>query len=249
VDNLVVDSTNGSPLGTKLTLNGSFNTAALSIGANQTVAMANAGGALRVLTIGSLSLNAAAKLDLGKNELLVTATPATVLGYLKSGQIFTSSTGGALGYVPVGASQTEVRFTLRGDTNLDGHVDVTDLGNFASNYGRASGATWASGDFNGDGAINVTDLGDLASAYGGTVSLSASAAAITPVQSSNVAATAPSSDRKAVASPAASPTNIGFANGTAASVFSSGARIVDIIAGENDRLVALTGLEARAEME
>jgi len=55
---------------------------------------------------------------------------------------------------------------LSGDTNFDNKVDVTDLGNLASNYGATSGATWAQGDFDYDGAINVTDLGDLASNFG-----------------------------------------------------------------------------------
>jgi len=53
-----------------------------------------------------------------------------------------------------------------GDTNFDGHVDVTDLGTLATNYGAASGATWSQGDLSHDGAVNVTDLGDLASNYG-----------------------------------------------------------------------------------
>jgi hypothetical protein len=55
---------------------------------------------------------------------------------------------------------------VAGDTNMDGKVDVTDLGNLATNYGLTSGAIWSYGDFNGDHAVNVTDLGDLATNYG-----------------------------------------------------------------------------------
>jgi hypothetical protein len=60
-------------------------------------------------------------------------------------------------------------FTLLGDTNHDGKVDATDLGNLASNYGATSGANWAQGDFNYDGAVDITDLGDLASNYGASL--------------------------------------------------------------------------------
>lgn len=48
-------------------------------------------------------------------------------------------------------------------------MDVTDLGNLASNYGLGSGATWAQGDSSYDGSISVTDLGDLASNYGASL--------------------------------------------------------------------------------
>src|SRR5262249_21335168 len=50
---------------------------------------------------------------------------------------------------------------------LDGKVDVTDLGNLASNYGATAGATWAQGDSTYNGAVDVSDLGNLASNYGG----------------------------------------------------------------------------------
>jgi hypothetical protein len=59
-----------------------------------------------------------------------------------------------------------VAFTTPGDTNGDGTVDVGDLGILAANYGKTTGATWATGDFNGDGAVDVGDLGILAANYG-----------------------------------------------------------------------------------
>jgi pectinesterase len=70
-----------------------------------------------------------------------------------------------------------------GDTNLDGKVDVTDLGNLAGSYGAASGATWSQGDFNHDGAVNVTDLGDLASNYGASSPIGALSAVATAAAS------------------------------------------------------------------
>ena len=45
-----------------------------------------------------------------------------------------------------------------GDANGDGLVDVGDLGILGTNYGKVSGATWATADFTGDGAVDVGDL-------------------------------------------------------------------------------------------
>jgi titin len=55
---------------------------------------------------------------------------------------------------------------LDGDANLDGMVDVVDLGILATHYGVSSGATWGMGDSTGDGAVDVADLGLLATNYG-----------------------------------------------------------------------------------
>jgi hypothetical protein len=51
--------------------------------------------------------------------------------------------------------------TEYGDTNLDGKVDVADLGALASHW--QSAGTWATGDFNGTNTVDVADLGMLAS--------------------------------------------------------------------------------------
>mgnify|MGYP000923327682 CR=1 FL=1 len=53
-----------------------------------------------------------------------------------------------------------------GDANLDGVVDVTDLGILATNYGGDTDITWGLADFNCDGVVDVTDLGILATNYG-----------------------------------------------------------------------------------
>jgi len=55
---------------------------------------------------------------------------------------------------------------ITGDANLDGRVDVVDLGILATNYGRTASTTWAMGDFNNDGKVDVLDLGLLATNYG-----------------------------------------------------------------------------------
>ncbi len=57
-----------------------------------------------------------------------------------------------------------------GDANLDGGVNVGDLGILAGDYGQTEGMVWAGGDFTGDGAVNVADMGVLAANYGATES-------------------------------------------------------------------------------
>jgi hypothetical protein len=54
-----------------------------------------------------------------------------------------------------------IKYTYFGDSNLDGQVDITDLGNLASNW--QSSGPWTSGDFDYSNFIDITDLGLLAS--------------------------------------------------------------------------------------
>lgn len=60
-------------------------------------------------------------------------------------------------------------FTRYGDANLDGLVNVSDLGALATNW-QTSNAVWTSGDFNYDGFVDVTDLGLLATNWQAGVS-------------------------------------------------------------------------------
>jgi hypothetical protein len=114
--------------------------------------------------------DANAKLDLTNNELIVTMPLATVKLKL-NGAIFTSTprTGYALGSLDLGSNVTEVRFTLKGDTNLDGSVGVGDLGAIATFYGTTTGATWAQGDADGNGTVDIGDLGAFATNYGSSL--------------------------------------------------------------------------------
>src|SRR5439155_6873554 len=75
----------------------------------------------------------------------------------------------AIGYIDLAgadAGKFEVRYTLKGDTNLNGGVDVGDLGALATYYGLSGGQMWANGDFNQDHNVDVGDLGALATNYG-----------------------------------------------------------------------------------
>ena len=54
--------------------------------------------------------------------------------------------------------------TMFGDFNLDGVVDLIDLGMVGDEYGTGTG--WATGDSNGDGAVDLIDLGAVGDNYG-----------------------------------------------------------------------------------
>jgi autotransporter-associated beta strand protein len=82
-----------------------------------------------------------------------------------------------LGWNDDSVSQVTVAYALYGDTNLDGAVNVGDLGALATSYGISSGAIWSQGDFNYDGAVDVGDLGALATNYGSSLTGGGAAAA------------------------------------------------------------------------
>jgi hypothetical protein len=62
---------------------------------------------------------------------------------------------------PVPGTYEIVKYTWYGDADLNGQVDVADLGRLASNW--QSGGVWSDGDFNYSGFVDVADLGMLAS--------------------------------------------------------------------------------------
>jgi len=80
-------------------------------------------------------------------------------GYAEASDV---APGGTFSGQPVDSTAVVVKFTFDGDANLDGKVDVTDLGRLASNW-QQSNRRWAQADFSYDGVVNVTDLGLLAS--------------------------------------------------------------------------------------
>jgi autotransporter-associated beta strand protein len=129
----------------------------------------------------ALSIDSNARLDLTDNDLVidygVSSPAATVRQMLQDGRLFSSLADSTfrLGYrdnnipanivstfsgLPVDASSLLIKYTYAGDTNLDGAVDVTDLGNLATGWNHAS--LWYTGDFNYDGITNVADLKLLA---------------------------------------------------------------------------------------
>ncbi|HSV13282.1 MAG TPA: PEP-CTERM sorting domain-containing protein, partial [Tepidisphaeraceae bacterium] len=188
---LTIGAVGALPTGGSVSNNGAF-----IINADSTCGQLGAGGTTTINTGATLHIspsvginsqlhiifNGTGKLDLTNNELLTNQTPAGIRALLSSGVIFSSSAGAntALGYADQGGGVVEVKYTLRGDANLDGKVDVGDLGALATAYGSSSGASWVQGDFNYDGAVNVGDLGALATNYGLSLAGGTAAAAADP---------------------------------------------------------------------
>ena len=129
--------------------------------------------------VGSLNLFNG-KVDLGHGRLLIdygsaSDPAATVRGYLTAQKLFTSAAdqAHALGYADsadgivagIATGEFLVRYTSRGDANLDGKVDFSDLLLLAQHYGSA-GASWDRGDFDGNGTVDFSDLLILAQRYG-----------------------------------------------------------------------------------
>ena len=126
-------------------------------------------GQARAARIDELSIEPGGTLDIQSFEVL-TSTPAdTVRQYIQSGQLYSSTHADmtdplyTVGFESVVVDQQDaVRLVeaLAGDANLDGVVDVSDLGILAGHW-RQSGL-WPEGDFSHDGFIDVSDLGILA---------------------------------------------------------------------------------------
>jgi hypothetical protein len=66
---------------------------------------------------------------------------------------------------PVDATSIVIRMALKGDANLDGHVNLSDFNRFAVAFGQ-SGRGWSRGDFNYDNLVNLADFNILASTFG-----------------------------------------------------------------------------------
>jgi hypothetical protein len=144
-------------------------------------AQPNALGALvNNLAIGSGGGNG--RLDLTNNSMIIdyTGPVGTLVGdtraNLQSGKIFSTAATplitigygdnallgfGSFAGQAVDSSSLLLKYTYAGDSDLDGDVDVADLGNLASNW-QASGV-WTLGDFDYNGSVDVNDLGLLAS--------------------------------------------------------------------------------------
>lgn len=70
----------------------------------------------------------------------------------------------SFGGMSVDSTAILMHVALKGDTNIDGSVNFSDLLSLAQNYGGSG--TWANGDSDYDGAISFTDLLSMAQNYG-----------------------------------------------------------------------------------
>jgi fibronectin-binding autotransporter adhesin len=88
---------------------------------------------------------------------------AKALGFGEAAQLGVSSFSGQ----SVDGTSVVVRYTLAGDANLDGTVDLTDFTFLAANF-NGTNKTWLRSDFNYDGNVDLTDFTFLASNFNQT---------------------------------------------------------------------------------
>lgn len=165
---------------------------AITIGTDSTDAKLQLAKNIGSGTVSSLMISAGSTLDITNNSLAIdygTGNPspiASIFAAILSGyhdgawngmgiisSVAATHSAFAVGYadgstdggVVVPAGEVLIKYTLLGDANLDGTVNLTDLLSLLNNYGQ-SGKDWADGDFNYDGTVNLTDLLALLNNYG-----------------------------------------------------------------------------------
>jgi hypothetical protein len=151
--------------------------ASLTIGTGVTASITNSviGAALVAKTVQPTAFtltDSSSKIDITDNTLIapVAGGLASAVSLINvSNQIFTSTPGLFVGYNDAGGGNVTFRATILGDTDLNGNVNVADLGNLATNFNK-TGVNWIQGDFDYNGNVNVADLGDLATNFNKTLS-------------------------------------------------------------------------------
>ena len=107
------------------------------------------------------------------NSSLAAASPSgDGVGYGLGSQIAPTS----IGSFSIGIADTLVRYTLDGDANLSGNVNLSDFNRLAANFGQVNRA-WVDGNSNYDGLVNLADFNALAGTFGAALSPQTSAAA------------------------------------------------------------------------
>jgi fibronectin-binding autotransporter adhesin len=102
------------------------------------------------------------------SSLAATNPTIYTVGYADGGNAIDAANTG------VAAGTVEVKYTVAGDANLSGGVDLSDLVIIASDFGQ-TGDDFAQGDVNYDGNVDLSDLVIVASNFGASLSSVASA--------------------------------------------------------------------------
>ena len=85
----------------------------------------------------------------------------TGLGYAVAGELGIQTFGG----LPVSSFAIVVRYTLQGDSNLDGLANLTDFVRYRNGFVSTT-SLWSSGNFNYDDEVNLTDFVLLRNVFG-----------------------------------------------------------------------------------
>jgi subtilase family serine protease len=130
------------------------------------------------------------------------ANPGTAIGYADSAD------GTGVNTTP---DTVELKYTLAGDTNLNGTVDIFDLNNLLPHFNGAG--VWTSGDFNYSGSVDIFDLNALLPNFNKSLPLVIPATAgpstttTTAAQSSNLPTSRANWNLAALANTLSSPTD------------------------------------------
>lgn len=136
------------------------------------VAGADVSGFTEDTVFGTMGLIAAKKADMDRynfNMAIINAQNALAAGVGSDGKMYEHLALAGESYNTYAGEALQALTAptdIPGDLNLDGKVNVGDLGILGAYYGTQSGALWSTSDINGDGMVDVGDLGILGSHYG-----------------------------------------------------------------------------------
>ncbi|HUO10928.1 MAG TPA: PEP-CTERM sorting domain-containing protein [Phycisphaerae bacterium] len=112
--------------------------------------------------------------NIANHSLTSSALPAhTALALIDNGALAKPFT--TFGNQPVDSNSLLLAPELLGDSNIDGHVDLTDLSTVLNNFGSTT-AAWNNGNFDGAATIDLTDLSAVLNNFGLTYANSSAAA-------------------------------------------------------------------------
>ncbi len=118
-------------------------------------------------TLAGLTITAGT-VDITTTRLIVNNTDRTTLSaYLRTNAL-TSTTlpaNESLALLDNGPNSTLITPALPGDTNLDNHVDLTDLSTILNDFGSTT-PLWTAGNFDHQSTIDLTDLSDVLNNFG-----------------------------------------------------------------------------------
>jgi autotransporter-associated beta strand protein len=102
----------------------------------------------------------------GITSSIAAATPGHGVGFGEASQVFSLFPANFAGQL-VDSTSVLMRYTLRGDANLDQSVNIADFSALAANFNSAG--SWARGDFDYDGLVGIGDFSVLASNFNRSV--------------------------------------------------------------------------------